>query len=210
MMTRNERRLMRLAVAIHEPLISGQTTSAHVELPTASWQQGEHLLRRMRRAQQRGWRLAVQRLQRDLREVLCRLHGELSAIDRLLEPQGDESRQATIGDIHADLVALHEEFDEVSFNRRGKTISVTTEPIELEGVYLGPFEIRLDWSNLADGHPSNYRVIALDDKSWGRPSQIASCGGVRHRSRLGLTNNSVRSLRTRGLTATATGGREPS
>ena len=78
-MTRNERQLMRLAAEIHEPLSSGQSTTAHVELPTTSWQQSEHLLRRMRRARQRGWQLAVQRLQRDLREVLHRLHGELIA-----------------------------------------------------------------------------------------------------------------------------------
>jgi hypothetical protein len=32
----------------------------------------------------------------------------------------------------------------------------------LDGVYLGPFEIHLDWSNLQDGHPNNYRVIAMD------------------------------------------------
>ncbi len=161
-MTGNERRLLRLAAAIHESLSSGQSTTAHVELPTTSWQQSEHLLRRMRRAQQRGWQLAVQRLQCDLREMPRRLHGELIAIDHLLEPQSNEVHRASIGDIHADLVALHEEFDEVSFNRRGKTISVTTEPIELEGVYLGPLEIRLDWSDLAEGHPHNYRVIALE------------------------------------------------
>ena len=90
------------------------------------------------------------------------LHGELISIDRLLEPQRHELRSAWIIDIYADLVALDEEFAEVSFDRRGQTISVTTEPIELEGVYLGPFEIRLDWSDLAEGHPGNYRVIAVD------------------------------------------------
>ncbi|MCH7688714.1 MAG: hypothetical protein IH899_18860 [Planctomycetes bacterium] len=161
-MTGNERLLLRLAVAMHEPLGSGQSTSAQVELPTASWQQGEHLLRRIHRARQRGWQLAAQRLQRELQEVLCRLQGELITIDHLLEPRRNELHSASIVDIHADLVALHEDFEDVSFDRRERTISVTTEPIELDDIYLGPFEIRLDWSNLADGHPHNYRVIAVD------------------------------------------------
>ena len=158
----NERLLMRLAIAIHEQLKTGQSKRANVELPAATWQQCEVLLRQMHRAQQRGWQLAAGRLQRDLQEMLRRLHGELIAIDRMLEPLRTDSRCLSVRDIHADLAALHEEFDEVSFDRRGRTISVTIEPIELEGVYLGPFEIRLDWSGLAKGHSHNYRVIALD------------------------------------------------
>ena len=159
-MTRNERLLTRLAAAIYEQPKTEHSTG--VDLPTATWQQSEVLLQRLRRARQRGWQLAAQRLQRDLREVLHRLRGELIAIDRLLEPQRDELHRSSIGDIHADLVALHEEFDDVSFDRRGKSISVTTESIELDDVYLGRFEIRLEWSNLAEGHPHNYRVIALN------------------------------------------------
>lgn len=162
MMTHHEKLLIRLAIIIHEQLNVGQSKIANIELPTTTWQQSEVLLRQMRRAQQRGWQLADQRLQRDLQEMLHRLRGELIEIDHLLEPSRNEPRNASACEIYADLVALYEEFDEVSFDRRGRTLSVTIEPLELEGVYLGPFEIRLDWSNLADGHSHNYRVIALD------------------------------------------------
>ena len=161
-MTRTEKTLMRLAVAVHGQLTSEQSTNVQVELPTKVWQQSEVLLRRMRRAHRHGWQLAAQRLQRDLQEALRRLHGELVAIDRMLEPPPSKPRSASIGDVYDDLVALHDEFDEVSFDRRGRTISVTTEPIDLEGVYLGPFEVLLDWSDLPEGHPHNYRVIAQD------------------------------------------------
>ncbi|MFV1967331.1 MAG: hypothetical protein ACC628_18025 [Pirellulaceae bacterium] len=143
-MTRTEKTLMRLAVAVHGQLKSEQSTSVQIDLPTTTWQQSQVLVRRMRRAHQHGWQLAAQRLQRDLKEMFRRLHGELVAIDRMLEPPPSEPRSASIGDIYHDLVALHEEFDEVSFDRRGRTISVTTEPIDLEGVLLGPFEVRLD------------------------------------------------------------------
>ncbi len=59
-------------------------------------------------------------------------------------------------------MALHDEFEEVTFDRRGHTLSVTMEAIELDGVYLGPFEIRLDWENSQGCQSYNYRVIALD------------------------------------------------
>jgi hypothetical protein len=161
-MTRKEKLLIRRAIAIHQQRKIEPSTAAKVELPTPTWQQSKHLFRRMYRARQRGWNLAAQRLQRELREVLRRLHGELVAMDGLLESKHNESQFASVGDIYADLVALHEEFDDVSIDRRGKTVSVTTEPIELERVCLGPFEIRLDWSELVDGQSHNYRVIALD------------------------------------------------
>ena len=161
-MTCKAEQLLRLAIAIQEQLNVKQPTSAQVELPTTTWQQSEQTLRRIRRAHEHGWQLAAQRLQRDLREMLRRLNGDLIAIGRMLEPSRDESHPASVSDIHADLVALFDEFDVVRFNRRERTISVTTEPIELDGIYLGPFEIRLDWGDLEDGHIQNYRVIAID------------------------------------------------
>ena len=90
--------------------------------------------------------LAVERLQRDSCGKLRRLQQAISELARQLEPSSSESTRASVSEIYADLVALHDEFDEVSFDRQARTISVTTEPIELEGVHLGPFEIRLDWT----------------------------------------------------------------
>ena len=161
-MTRNERLLVRIATAIHDHIMPKQHATKSIELPAAAWQQCETLLRKMRRASQRDWQFAAGRLRRDLRMALERLHGELLELDRQLERPIEKAQRASVGDIHADLFALHEEFEEVSFDRRGHTISVTTEPIELDSVYLGAFEIRLDWSDLSEGHPHNYRVIALD------------------------------------------------
>ena len=60
----------------------------------------------------------------------------------------------------------------MSFDLRSTYLSVTTEPITLEGHYLGPFEIRLDLRRLTAESP--YRVIALD------PHPAASREGVTH------------------------------
>ena len=56
------------------------------------------------------------------------------------------ARSATAHDIYQDLVALRQEFEELDYDLRERRLSVVTEPIVLEGVYLGPFEIRLQWA----------------------------------------------------------------
>jgi hypothetical protein len=76
---------------------------------------------------------------------------------------------ATIGEVYEDLLALEVDFEACDFDFRGRWLSVTTEPITLENVYLGPFEIRLDWGRA--GSDSAYRVdvelpLELD---YGRP-----------------------------------------
>lgn len=161
-MIHKQKPLIRLAIAIREQLTPRRCAVENTELPVSTWQQCGILLGKLRRARHRGWHLAAERLQRDLRGTVQRLLGALSDIDRQLEPSTTELRRASVDDICADLIALRDEFDEVSFDRRGRIVSVTTEPIVLENVHLGPFEIRLDWDDLAEGGPDNYRVIALD------------------------------------------------
>ena len=161
-MNRQEKRLLGIAVDIHEQLKTQGAMRPVDAWPTVTWQRCDALRRRMSRADERGWHLAARRLQSDLRELVHRTHGQLLEVERQLEPMQSCQHVASIQDIHADLAALHEEFDEVSVERRSHSVAVTTEPIVLEGVYLGPFEIRLDWNHLVDGHPHNYRVIALD------------------------------------------------
>jgi len=161
-MTHHDQRLLRLAFAIEEQLKTAQCNAPQAELPAAIWLQCELTLRLIRRAQRHGWQLAAHRLLHDLRANLRRLQADLVAFDCGLERQQSERCQSSVSDIYADLVTLREEFDQVAFDQRKRTISVTTEPIELDGVYLGPFEIQLDWSDLTDGHPNNYRVIAID------------------------------------------------
>jgi hypothetical protein len=166
---------LRLAVAIHERLVCREQSNGHCYLPEATWERCQTFARRVNRAQRRGWRLAAARCERDLRATIDRLQGELAGIAQGLANRNfNNGRYATIEDLYRDMVALHEEFVDVSWDWRAKTLSVTTDPIELRGVYLGPFEIRLAWCDLAAGHPNNYRVIALDAQP------AASNGEVTH------------------------------
>lgn len=161
-MTRQQRLLMRMAIAIHERLHSKITNDKCVTLPAAAWQQCESLNRKLQKATRRGWNMAAIRLDHNLRLAVERLRHEIAELDHKLRPSGREQCIASVGAIFADLVALHDEFEDVTFKRRERTLSVTTEAIELDSVYLGPFEIRLDWTDLLEGHPYNYRVIAVD------------------------------------------------
>ena len=164
-MTKKQQSLMRLAIAIQERAVDRQHPLPAVPLPFDAWGRCETLMRRIHLAEQRGFGLAARRLKSHLRDAVGRLAVEVRGYQLHLDAEAAAIRSATVQDIYADLLAMHEEFTEVSFDRRGQTISVTTESIELEGVYLGPFEIRLDWSALVDGHPHNYRVIAVEPNS---------------------------------------------
>lgn len=172
-MPHSARPLLRLAIAVHDRARAEQSHLPAAELPSAAWQQCELLYRRLHSARQRVWNMAAARLQGDLEAAVQRLEAELGGIQRRSDvPQANGA--ATIRDIYADLLALQEDFDALAFDRKARTISVTTESIELEGVQLGPFEIRLDWSDPARGHPYNYRVVAVD------PNPAASDESVTH------------------------------
>jgi hypothetical protein len=67
-------------------------------------------------------------------------------------------------EIVAELQQLQEEFEQVRYQEKDKLLVVATDPLELEEVYLGPFEIRLEVQELAEvrAYDSPYRVVALD------------------------------------------------
>jgi len=165
---------LRVARQVHDSLASDHDVSISINLPTDDWQRCQRLLKKMRLADQLGWRLAAGRYRRDLRETVHRVTRATSEIGRLLAPPGDHLTRASIRDIFADLMALHDEFDEVAFDREMGTIAVTTAAIELDGVYLGPFEIRLAIEDMTIEPPFDFRVIASD------PHPAASDDSVTH------------------------------
>ena len=64
-------------------------------------------------------------------------------------------------DVYHDLLALKGEFEEVEIDLEENDLSVTTDDIDLDGVCLGPFQIRLEWQQIGQASQP-YRVIALD------------------------------------------------
>jgi hypothetical protein len=122
----------------------------------------------------RGWMIAAANTQElasaqldGLRQQLdeAQLHRRLSGSRQRLRPSAH--------DLLDDLRQLHQEFEQVSielFARDGDPsvsdrdgIKVGTEPIVLEGVHLGPFEIVLQLHRLRNhADASAFRIIALD------------------------------------------------
>jgi hypothetical protein len=97
----------------------------------------------------------------------------VSRIKQLIEEPHKQSPKLSV--LLDELNELQQEFGEMNFDNAENTISVVTEPIELEGIYLGPFKIQLELSRLSELYKSRiYHVIALE------PNPAATDEAVTH------------------------------
>jgi hypothetical protein len=110
--------------------------------------------------QDQGGSAAAPRLRREYTRFARTLIHHVESNIEILKQQTDRRPIARLSDIVADLVALKAEFGSLEIDLKAGTFTVTTEPIRLEGIDLGPFRIRvsLDWM----GEPSPYEVLALE------------------------------------------------
>src|SRR5688500_553350 len=152
--------LLRLAGSIYSWLTSHRTHGRLAELPRWSWDACAVTARKIGRAELRGWQLAAAELRHDLANALRILQSELTAVSAQLSAATTTVRAAAASEIYDDLLGLQDDFDEMDFDIRQQRLSVTTEPITLRDIYLGPFEIRLDWGR-ADTDAA-YRIIARE------------------------------------------------
>ena len=77
------------------------------------------------------------------------------------------------GDLMAELFQVEQEFGDLKIDLKAKTLSVITEPIELEGFYFGPFEVQLTISEIHKlGAESPYRIIALEPNPAGSDETV--------------------------------------
>lgn len=155
-----DKQLWRLATAYHASLTNQSARGRPLSLPSHNWQQCEDLIQQIQRAELRHWHLAAAELRADLHSYIGALQSEFNSLSTLLRSRPSGYGLSTVGSVYHDLESLIEEFEEVGHDVRGHWISVTTETITLEDIYLGPFEIRLDWGRIHGDYP--YRVIAKD------------------------------------------------
>jgi len=97
-------------------------------------------------------------------------------VQRIKQFTANESTKVpALRELSEELNQLQDEFAKVEFSDKEDTISVITEPIEIEGVYLGPFEIKLHLDKLSELYKDlPYYVIALD------PNPAATSEDVTH------------------------------
>lgn len=153
-----QKKLLRLATAILSQLASRDHRLPLAGIPCPAWERTQQLACQIRRAEEHGWQLAAAELRLDLRHAMRSLQGELAVLAQELDRP--ITQPIRLSDVHQDLLALEQHFDGLEFDCHKRWLAVSTEPIELAGLYLGPFEIRLDWSRLTAESP--YRVIAKE------------------------------------------------
>lgn len=157
-MNREKRQMLHLALAIRDRF--ADRIAPPVTLPVADWEDLCNKVWRVQRAQTRGLRLAAVKLKEESVFSLQRVHDQIVTV---LASYRDSQTARTVpsaGEVFQDLTALREEFADISWSLGERTLSVTTEPIVLEDVYLGAFRIELHWAELLVD-PA-YRIIAVD------------------------------------------------
>jgi hypothetical protein len=165
----NQKTLLRIAERISSRLQRLRAVPITFELPNSDWVQCQSLMRQIDLCTNRTWTHAAAVLEDHLeRSLECcsdrlrEISRQVSASGRLLPPQ-------TVREIFRDLLALSDEFEDVKVDRSNQTLSVTTEPIILEEIDLGPFEIRLHWDRIGERRP--YEVVSLQPNPAGESSE---------------------------------------
>ena len=159
-MNKIDKELLRAAVAIHDHAHRNERCRGN---GYAESQLGEiqRLRRQIKMAHERGWHAAAHTLVTDLADACWSLHRQLDTAFRELPPRGLPRRRPTVSAVYHDLRALKCEFGEVQIDLKAHELSITTDPIELEGVVLGPFQIVLDLAQVGQASQP-YRVVALE------------------------------------------------
>jgi hypothetical protein len=136
-------------------------------IPASQWDALCDAVRRIHLARGQGWLLAAKTLLPDVSVAISSLTQRL---EELREKTVENNRDSAVSsaEVFRDLTALRDEFDEVQFDRESEELSVTTAPIELDGVDFGRFAICLDLT----GSRLTYRVVALDPNPCSTKSHV--------------------------------------
>lgn len=109
--------------------------------------------RKMGTSLAKGWLSAAERCCKSVSRLLGDIQYSIPRIRPLAErPQKETS---TLSALVAELDALEDEFGGIEFDASENTISVVTEPIILEDIYLGPFKIQLELKKLSELYQSS-------------------------------------------------------
>ena len=112
----------------------------------------------------RGWSAAATRLTWRLENRLRDIpHAAKQAFQMIFNSR---NQLASLRQVFEEMTQLQREFGRIECNLQKRTVSVFSDPIELEGTFLGDFEIRLEIEKLSQLQDSSaFRVIALNPHS---------------------------------------------
>lgn len=158
-MTLKTRNLIRAAGLIQEALAKRRQIPTPLSLPERGWAECLRIFRQMRRATELGWYRAAAQLRKQMLYEVSYCRSSLHQVTALLDASSLQGAVPSVADIYRDLAALETEFEDVQCEFETDELCIMTPSITLEGIDLGPFQIRLGWSRL-DESPA-YRVVAL-------------------------------------------------
>jgi hypothetical protein len=164
-----DRQLWRFAVRLEEAYRANEARPSHQPLPETCWQDARQQLQRLAIAESCGWRHAANC---ERQSVVTELEHIGHSLRELATALGNTRQRAapTIRMLYEELVAISGDFEDLKTD--DNALSVTTEPLELEGIQLGRFMIRLELDELGSTTP--YAVVALD------PNPAASSSDTTH------------------------------
>jgi len=175
---KDRKKLARMANRIRENLIQlklGRYMELNRQLTntTGQLQRLTTESRKMAASVKRGWLYAAQRCCRNVDNLLGEVIYALPKVRPLIEKPQKEI--LTLQVLVNELDALENEFGDIEFDASKNTISVVTEPITLEDVYLGSFKIQLELNKLDQLYNNSpYLVIALE------PNPASTDDGITH------------------------------
>ena len=109
----------------------------------------------------RGWHAAAGKLVPKVNVVLRDLPFAITELERATK--AGQLQMPSLRHIYEDLRQCQQEFGRMKYDPAENTLSAFTEPIELEGLFLGDFEIQLHITAMAEIRAGNtLRVVALD------------------------------------------------
>ena len=129
-------------------------------LPVDAWERLASDCRKFLTSHARGWRGPAEWYCAQYEYSMRSFQARLEACRREVELAYRSVGIASFGDIWNDLLALHDEFEEVEYRSKDCCLSVTTAPIILEDVNLGRFKIILRWDRPHER--MDYSVVALN------------------------------------------------
>lgn len=131
-----------------------------LDLPTSYWPEFLKKGHLSNLTHARSWHAAKSEADADYDRFLTQFIGKLQDLKRQLQERERPSAIVSPTELHRDIEALYDEFSEVDYDFKTHQLKVVTDPIVMEGIDLGPFQIVLNWKYLGQRHC--YRVIAND------------------------------------------------
>ena len=162
----SEKGFWRLAGAIRDRLCAGQM-NRYREVQT----QVQHLMsdlaeldairRKLSLCLARGWIAAASNLADEAVRLFRDLH--YTGQEATKSAEKPEVPVPNLREVLEELLQAEEEFEGLQYYPEDEILSVTTDAVELEGVYLGDFEVQLLIPALGDpNHRNLYQIVALD------------------------------------------------